>query len=122
MSLDRILVAGVKNKDALYGWESLGDPSLNARGQTTSVDFPFFNGHAICEECMFCVTHSTNAQENGLKSYDSCTNEYAEVCIPPRCRPAAVPPTVVQASRPHSICFNQVHMGLIAVWNAAARF
>eukprot|EP00983_Pelagomonas_calceolata_P079745 1154839-Pelagomonas_calceolata.AAC.1 len=29
-------------------------------------------------ECMFCVTHSTNAQENGVKSYDFRTNKEKE--------------------------------------------
>eukprot|EP00983_Pelagomonas_calceolata_P030525 957863-Pelagomonas_calceolata.AAC.1 len=37
-------------------------------------------------ECMFCVMRSNNAQDDGMKSYDFCTNEFAEVCMLPLCR------------------------------------
>eukprot|EP00983_Pelagomonas_calceolata_P115587 1160217-Pelagomonas_calceolata.AAC.6 len=52
-----------------------------------------FNGTLVVKsqlfrlvECMFCVTRSTSTQENGMKSYDFCTNEFAEVCMLPLCR------------------------------------
>eukprot|EP00983_Pelagomonas_calceolata_P040646 1137708-Pelagomonas_calceolata.AAC.2 len=49
-----------------------------------------FNGTSVVKsqlfklvECMFCVTSSTNAQENGVESHNFCTNEFAEVCMLP---------------------------------------
>eukprot|EP00983_Pelagomonas_calceolata_P006229 206673-Pelagomonas_calceolata.AAC.1 len=52
-----------------------------------------FNGTLVVKshlfklvECMFCATRSTNAQENGMKSYNFRTKEFAEVCVLPLCR------------------------------------
>eukprot|EP00983_Pelagomonas_calceolata_P060681 1146484-Pelagomonas_calceolata.AAC.2 len=41
-SLDRFLVAGVE-KDALYGWESLGGSFLNASGRVASVNLSIYH-------------------------------------------------------------------------------
>eukprot|EP00983_Pelagomonas_calceolata_P004430 144025-Pelagomonas_calceolata.AAC.1 len=60
-----------------------------------------FNGTLVVKpqlfklvECMFCITHSTNTQENGMKRYDFRTNEFAESaccrCAAPNCCPGLV--------------------------------